>query len=325
MKRSGAAVSRLALNRVAALVPIMLGVTFLVFALLHIMPGDPARAMLGPEASQETVEALREELGLNRPFLVQYGSWLWRVVQLDLGRSVHGSHDPVTEIIARHWPATLELTVVAMFFATLFGAITGIVSAVRANHLVDHVARTVTFLFLAMPGFWLALEMVIIFSHHLGWLPATRRGEPVGSVEWIRHMVMPGFVLGTGTWAFLSRILRSSMLEVLGADYIRTARAKGLPERRVVFKHALKNALIPFVTIAGMSLGALLGGAVITETVFSYPGIGREMIGAILARDAPVVQGIVLLLAGVFVLTNLAVDLLYMVLDPRIRVGGAAG
>jgi peptide/nickel transport system permease protein len=315
--------ARLALIRLGTLIPIMLGVTFLVFGLMHIMPGDPARAMLGPEASQAAVEQLRHELGLNRPFLIQYGSWLWRVAHLDLGRSVHGSHDPVTRIIAIHWPATLELTAVAMFFATLFGAIVGIVSAVRANHLVDHVARTVTFLFLAMPGFWLALEMIILFSLKLGVLPASGRGEPFLSWDWVCSLLMPGFVLGTGTWAFLSRILRSSMLEVLSADYIRTAWAKGLPGRKVIFKHALKNALIPFVTIAGMSLGGLLGGAVITETVFSYPGIGKEMIGAILARDAPVVQGVVLLLSFVFVTANLVVDLLYMVLDPRIRVGGS--
>ncbi|MBN1475452.1 ABC transporter permease [Candidatus Sumerlaeota bacterium] len=310
---------RVAANRLVALVPIMLGVTFLVFGLLHIMPGDPARAMLGPEASQEDIIELRAELGLDRPFFVQYGIWLWDIAHLDLGRSI-SSKRPVTEIIAEHWPATAELTIVAMFFATLLGAIVGIVSAVKANTFVDHSARTVTFIFLAMPGFWMGLEMIIIFGHHLIWFPISGRGEPGFDRIW--HMVMPGFVLGTGTWAFLSRILRSSMLEVLSSDYIRTAEAKGLTRRSIIFKHALKNALIPFVTITGMSLGALLGGAVITETVFNYPGIGSEMVRAILARDAPIVQGIVLLLAFVFVAANLLVDITYMMLDPRIRVEG---
>lgn len=314
--------SQVLIHRLGALVPIMLGVTFIVFSLMHLMPGDPARAMLGPEASVEAIAQLRHDLGLDLPFHVQYGRWLKNLARLDLGRSVFENR-PVTEIIGQHWPATAELTVVAMFFATLLGALVGILAAVRANRLVDHLARTVTFLFLAMPSFWLGLELIILFAHHLGWVSPSGRGLPVGSAQWARQMVLPAFVLGTGTWAFLSRILRSSMLEVLDADFIRTARAKGLAERRVVLRHALKNALIPFVTIAGMSLGALLGGAVITETVFNYPGIGREMIKAILGRDAPVVQGIVLLLSGVFVLCNLVVDLLYMVLDPRIRVGGA--
>jgi ABC-type dipeptide/oligopeptide/nickel transport system permease component len=314
--------AQVALQRILALIPIMFGVTFLVFGLMHIMPGDPARAMLGPEATVEAIAQLRFELGLDRPFLVQYGMWLWNLVHLDLGHSIHTKR-AVTEIIAQHWPATAELTVLAMFFATLLGAIVGIIAAVRANSWTDHITRTITFIFLAMPGFWLGLELIIIFANDIGWLPPADRGEPTWSWTWVKHMILPAFTLGTGTWALLSRILRSSMLEILGADYIRTARAKGLSGFKVIFKHALKNALIPFVTILGINLGALLGGAVITETVFNYPGIGREMVTAILGRDAPVVQGIVLLLAFAFVLSNLFVDLIYMVLDPRIRVGGA--
>lgn len=249
----------------------------------------------------------------NRPIVLQYASWLGSILlHGDMGTSITSTR-PVTEEIFSRLPWTFLLAMVAMFFAVLTGLIVGTLSAVYPRTLLDNLSRIFVFIFLAMPSFWLGLELIIIFSRNLKWFPPAGTGH-------IGHLILPALTLGVGTGAFLSRILRSSMLQVLNMDYIRTAQAKGLSSSSVILKHALKNAMIPFITVAGLSLGALLGGSVIVETIFNWPGVGKLMIDSIKERDFPVTMGCVLVLATIFVLVNLLVDLLYVVLDPRIRL-----
>lgn len=307
-------------RRLLALIPTLIGVTLLTFFLMKMTPGDPVRMMAGPEASAEDLARLRHKLGLDRPVWIQYFTYVGGVVQGDLGMSFT-TRRPVTEEILARLPATVELAVCAMIFATLTGLIVGILSAVHPRSLLDNATRLGVFVFLAMPSFWLGLELIILFARHLQWFPPAGRGDPwTGSM--IGHLVVPSITLGVGTGAFLCRILRSSMLQVLAMDYVRTARAKGLSSNAVILKHALKNAMIPFITVAGLSTGALLGGSVIVETVFNWPGVGKLLVDSIKERNFPVTMGCVLVLAVIFVLVNLIVDMLYVALDPRIRLEG---
>jgi ABC-type dipeptide/oligopeptide/nickel transport system permease component len=306
------------LRRLLVTLPVLLGVSVLAFAIMHVVPGDPVRLIAGPDAPEDVVDRIRAELGLERPLHVQYLSFLGRALQGDLGRSLRSRAPVIDEILVR-FPATLELTTVSMLVAVALGVPLGLVSAVRRATWVDYTAMSVALSTLSMPVFWLAIVAIWIFSLQLGWFPVSGRGGPVWEWDGLRHIVLPALTLATTSIAIISRLTRSGMLEVLGREFIVTARAKGVAERVVVGKHALKNALIPVVTVVGLQYGFLLGGAVVTETIFAWPGVGRLAITSILQRDYPVVQGCVLLVAVLFVLINLAVDLLYGWLDPRIR------
>ena len=306
------------LRRLLVTVPILFGVSLLAFAIMHVVPGDPVRLIAGPDAPEDVVQRLRVELGLERPLHLQYWSFLSRAVQGDLGRSLR-SRAPVVDEILDRFPATLELTTVSMLIAVVVGVPLGLVSAVRRATWVDYTAMGVSLSTLSMPVFWFAIVAIWIFSLNLGWFPVSGRAGPVWEWDGLRHVALPAITLATTSVAIISRLTRSGMLEVLGRDYIVTARAKGIAEPVVVGKHALKNALIPVVTVIGLQYGFLLGGAVVTETIFAWPGVGRLAITSILQRDYPVVQGCVLLVAVLFVLINLVVDLLYAWLDPRIR------
>jgi ABC-type dipeptide/oligopeptide/nickel transport system permease component len=308
------------LRRLLELIPTLIGVSLLTFFLMRMAPGDPVKLILGPQATPEAIEAERKKLGFDQPLMIQYFRYMKGVVQGDLGNSITTKR-PVTEEIFSRLPATFELAVVSMVFAILTGIFVGVFSSVYPRSAIDNVSRIAVFVFLAMPAFWLGLELIIIFARNLEWFPPGDRGKP-WTPSMLGHLVLPAITLGVGTGAFLSRILRSSMLQVLNMDYIRTARAKGLDGKRVLFKHALKNAMIPFVTIAGLSTGSLLGGAVIVETVFNWPGVGKLLVDSIRERDFPITMGAVLILAVIFVAVNLIVDMLYVVLDPRIRLDG---
>ena len=301
-------------RRLLALPLVLLGVSVLVFLALHLAPGDPAQIMLGEVAPREQLERLRQELGLDQPLVVQYVRWLGRLVQLDLGRSIR-SNRPVVEEIGARIPATAQLAATAVAVAVAIGVTAGVVSARRANTWVDQVVTVVAMAGVAMPVFWQALMLILLFSVYLGWLP------PSGRLGGWQYLVLPAVTLGTSAAAAITRMTRSTMLEVLGLDFIRTARAKGVSEARVFFHHALRNALVPVVTIVGLEFGSLMAGAVITETVFAWPGVGRLVVDAIRSRDLPVVQGCVLFFAASYALINLVVDVTYALLDPRIRYG----
>ena len=305
-------------RRLLELIPTLIGVSILTFFLMRMAPGDPVKLILGPEATPEAIAAKRKELGFDKPVYIQYFVYMSGVLQGDFGKSIT-SERPVIEEIGSRLPATIELALASMFFAMVTSILIGVFSAVHPRSLLDNATRIGVFIFLAMPSFWLGLELIIIFARYLEWFPPGDRGEP-WTPSMLGHLVLPAVTLGVSTGAFLSRILRSSMLQVLNMDYIRTARAKGLNERRVIFKHALKNAMIPFVTIAGISTGALLGGAVIVETVFNWPGVWKLLVDSIRERDFPITMGTVLILAVIFVLVNLLVDMTYVLLDPRIRL-----
>ncbi len=298
-------------RRLLLAIPTLIGVSLLVFSMVRLVPGCPALAIAGVHATPEFIERTREEFGLDRPLYTQYFIFMSRLLQGDLGISTH-SRRPVTTEIWDRFPNTVELAVAAMAIAMLIGVVAGIISATKRNSIFDNASMLVALFGVSMPVFWLGLMLMVLFAVTLGWLPATGRGT-------ISHLILPAITLGTGSAALIARMTRSSMLEVLHQDFITTARAKGLREQIVVYKHALKNALIPVVTIIGLQFGLLLGGAVITETVFAWPGVGRLMVGSIMARDFPVVQGTVLLIALTFVFINLFVDILYSSLDPRIR------
>ena len=306
------------LRRLLQTVPVLFGVSLLVFAIMHVVPGDPVRLIAGPDAPESVIARVRAELGLERPLYVQYVSFLSRALHGDLGRSLR-SRSPVAGEILSRFPATLELTTVSMVMAVLVGIPLGLIAAVRRSSWVDYLAMGTSLATLSMPIFWVAIVAIWLFSLHLGWLPVSGRGGPVWHWEGLRHVLLPAATLATTSVAIISRLTRSGMLDVLGREYVTTARAKGVPPSSVVGKHALANALIPVVTVVGLQYGFLLGGAVVTETIFAWPGVGRLAITAILQRDYPVVQGCVLLVAVVFVLVNLLVDLLYGWLDPRIR------
>ena len=346
---------RYIIRRLISVIPTLLGVTFVIFMFQRLIPGDPAVAMLGEHANEENVERIREQFGLNRPLFLdrealvqddlrgffdsQYIRYLGRLIRLDLGESIH-RRIPVAETLALRFPATFELALLSMLFAILIGIPAGIASASRRNSLLDGVTMIGSLVGVSMPIFWLGLMEIMLFAVFLKWLPAGGRlssgievetitnfilldslitGNTPAFIDAFQHIIMPAIALATIPMAIIARMTRSSMLDVLQEDYIRTAKAKGLVERVVLFKHALKNAFLPVITIIGIQAGTLLSGAVLTETIFSWPGIGKWVYDSILARDYPIVQGATLLIAIIFVAANLLVDLSYALLDPRIH------
>jgi len=301
-------------RRTLVTVPTVLGALTLVFFFLHIVPGDPVEAMLGESARAVEKERLRHELGLDLPLIAQYFKFLGGIATGDLGES-YFYRRPVTAVIAERVPATLELAVASLFVAGIIAFPLGIIAALREGTALDALSMLFALIGISMPNFWLGPLLIILFSIKLGWFPVSGR-------DGFSSLVLPALTLGTALAALLSRMTRSSLLEVLGEEYLTVARAKGLPERKVILKHALRNALIPIVTVLGLQFGALLSGAIITENVFSWPGIGTLLITAVEARDYPLVQGCVLFISLAYVAVNLAVDLLYGFIDPRIRYGG---
>jgi len=300
------------LRRILLLIPVLLGVSVIVFGIMFLTPGDPAVLMLGENAPAEDLAALRERLGLNEPAHVQYGLWLSRVVRLDFGRSIRSGR-PVTAEIRARLPATAELAVLATLMAIAVGVPLGVLSATRPNSVLDHIATVGAFTGLAMPVFWQGLIMILLFAVVLGWLP------PSGRLGGWQYYVLPTITLGTSAIAAITRMTRATMLETLNQDYVRTARSKGVRQRSITYRHALRNALIPIVTVIGLQFGGLLSGAVLTETIFSWPGIGRLAVDSIRARDFPTVQGVVMVFALLYALVNLLTDLLYAYLDPRLK------
>lgn len=306
-------------KRLFATIPTVLGVSIVVFALIHLIPGDPVATMLGMEADQATIDQARRELGLDRPLLEQYMRWFGNILRGDLGRSIQGNQS-VFLLVLEKMPATLELSFAALVLSLLIALPAGILSAVYKDTWIDYLSTLVALFGVSVPGFWLGLILIYIFSLKLGFVP------PGGySPFWenpgmnLRYLLLPAISLGSGLAGIVARMVRATMLDVLNYDYIRVARAKGLAERIVITKHALKNTLIPTITIVGLQIGVLLGGAVVIETVFAWPGIGKLTVDAILGRDFPVVQGATFLIAVALVLVNLLVDITYAIADPRIR------
>jgi peptide/nickel transport system permease protein len=321
------------------IIPVLLGVSIVVFFMVRAIPGDPAQLLLGQQATQEQVQQVRENMGLEKPGIVQYGIFLADALRGDLGDSIVTGRPVTTELLAR-FPATLELTAFAMLVAVLVGVPVGVISAVKQYSLLDKVTSVLALTGISMPIFWLAMILIVIFFVNLGWLPFPGRlstGYAVTSItglvlvdslltlnfpafwDGLLHLVMPAIALGTFPMAVVMRMTRSSMLEVMGEDYVRTARAKGVVPWRVIFKHALRNAMLPTVTVIGLQAGLLMGGAIITETIFSWPGVGQIAYDSVSRRDYAMIQGVVLYGATLFVLVNLLVDILYAVLDPRVR------
>jgi len=314
-------VRRYLARRLLLLVPVLAGVSVVIFMVLHLSPGDPVEIMLGSQATQEDRARLRAELGLDQPLHVQYGRWLGHVARGDLGRSLWMKRPVLDEVLGR-FKATLVLTGTALLLSSLAGVALGVASATRPNSVLDRLSAVASLFGASMPTFWLGIVLMVIFALWLGWLPASGMYAAYGGGDLrdlLAHLVLPAVTLAAASVTIIARLTRATMLETLGQDYIRTARAKGVVERAVVLRHGLKNALIPIVTVVGVQAGYLLGGAVLTETVFAWPGVGTLMVQGILARDFPLVQGCVLVVALSFVLVNLAVDLLYAWLDPRIR------
>ncbi|MDX1502051.1 MAG: ABC transporter permease [Thermoanaerobaculia bacterium] len=302
------------IRRLLQVVPIALTVATLVFSLIHLIPGDPVEMMLGEGAERSQVEELRAELGLDRPLLEQYLAYIGGLARGDLGRSLHFGR-PVSELLAERYPATLQLAVAAMAVALVVAVPLGIVAAYRRNRMTDHLSRLLALLGVSLPNFWLGPMLILAFAIHLDWFPVS------GRQGWA-SVVLPAVTLGTAMAGLLTRMVRASVAEELHRPYLTTARAKGLLTRAVLVRHALRNASIPVLTIVGLQFGTLLTGAIITETIFAWPGIGSVVIQAIRLRDYPLVQGAVLLIALTYLLLNLATDLLYAALDPRIRVAG---
>jgi len=292
---------------------VVFGVSVMVFLLIHMVPGDPVDMMLGESARPADREALRHALGLDQSLWVQFSQFMSGLVRGDLGVSIH-SNRPVSELLLERAPATIELALAALLVSVVIALPMGVLAAVRRNTLWDKGAMAFSLLGVSMPNFWLGPLLILIFSVGLGWFPVSGR-------EYAGSLVLPAITLGTALAAVLSRMVRSSLLEVLGEDFVRTARAKGMPERIVIWKHALLNALLPVITLLGLQLGVLLGGAVITETVFSWPGLGKLTIDAILRRDYPVVQGTILAISVTYVVVNMLTDMVYGIVDPRIRSG----
>lgn len=310
---------RFLLTRLASLIPVLFGVSLFTFLIVHLVPGDPVAAMMGLQASEETIEVLRNKYGLNRPLYEQYVLWIGNVLQGDFGRSIQ-ARQPVSHLILQAlWP-TAQLTVAAVLLSLLIAIPAGIGSATRKNTVVDYVATFSALGGISLPSFWIGILLILGFSVHLSLLPSSGSApllrEPVQAVL---HLVLPTITLGTALAAATMRMTRASMLETLAQDYVRTATAKGLSRNHVIYKHALRNAVMPVVTLLGIQVGQLLGGVVVTETVFAYPGLGKLTVDAIFARDYPIVQGAVLTMALLFVLINLATDVIYTFLDPRIK------
>jgi ABC-type dipeptide/oligopeptide/nickel transport system permease component len=298
-------------RRLLLTVPVLAGVATLVFSLIHLVPGDPVQAMLGESASREDVVDLRHRLGLDRPLYVQYAAFLRGAVTGDLGRSLRTGQS-VLGAIAERMPATIELAAAAMLFAVVVAVPLGIVAAVRAGTAVDHGATTLSLIAISLPGFWLGPILAMVFAVTLGWLPVSGRGSPA-------HLVLPAITLGAPLAAVLARMTRASVLEELREVYVLAARARGVSRARAVLRHAFRNSLVPIVTVLGLQFGAVLTGAVITETIFAWPGVGRLLVQSISFRDYPLVQGCILLIAATYVAMNLLTDVVYGLLDPRIR------
>lgn len=327
------------MKRLLLLIPVLIGVSLVVFIVMHAFTADPASNILGQHAKADQIEALRQELGLNNPLYVQYWDFFKHAIQGDLGQSLFTKTSVTKELLAR-FPATIELAFAAILFAALFGITIGILSAVKKNTIIDYAGMITALIGVSMPIFWLGLVLILIFSLGLHWLPVAGRievgmeparvtgfyfidclitGNLAAFTSALSHIILPAVALGSYSTAIIARMTRATMLEVVNQDYIRTARAKGLLERPIILSHALRNALIPVVTVIGLQLGALLGGAVLTETIFSWPGIGSYTVEAILKSDYPVVQGAVLFIAAIFVVVNLFVDIIYAFIDPRIK------
>lgn len=307
------------IRRILYLIPVMLIVVTFVFFMIHLIPGDPAAVMAGIDASAEDIEQMRKLLGIDKPLYEQYGRYVWRLLQGDLGKSLFLDR-PVTSIIAERLEPTMILTFLALVVALSIGIPAGIVAGLLPNTWSDKTTMIIAMLGISMPPFWLGLNLIYLFSLKLKLFPPGNY-IPLSSnaVKCIYYMLLPSFSLGFASAALVARILRSCMIEVLTQDYIRTARAKGLTERVVVYIHALRNAMVPTMTVIGLSIAIHLGGAVVTETVFNLPGVGRLVITSILRRDYPVIQGVVLFTAAIYVCVNLIVDLIYCIIDPRIK------
>jgi peptide/nickel transport system permease protein len=326
------------IRRLLILIPVLLGMTIIVFSIIRAIPGDPVETILGEKATQESKAALRTELGLDKPWYVQYGTYVSKLLQGDLGQSIK-SKESISKEIGPYLAATAELAAFAMLVAVVIGINSGIISAWKQNSWFDYTGMFIALIGVSMPIFWLGLMEQLIFALELKWLPTIGRMNPRDPVVAVTHLylidtmlagrwdqwwevmkrlILPGFALATIPMAIIARMTRSSMLEVLRLDYIRTARAKGLMQVWVVYKHALKNALIPIVTVIGLQTGRMLGGAVLTETIFAWPGVGRYIFEAISSRDYPVIQSGILMIAFIFVIINLVVDILYAAIDPRI-------
>ena len=308
-------------RRLLLLVPVLVGVSIVIFGVLHLSPGDPAEIMLGSQATKEDLARLRISLGLNEPLHVQYAHWIAHVVRGDLGRSIWMKRPVLPEVLGR-LGATLLLTGTALVLSTAGGIALGVASAAWPRSLLDRLSAVASLFGASMPSFWLGIVLMVVFALWLGWLPASGMyasygGGGVGDL--LAHLILPAVTLAAASITIIGRLTRSTMLETLGQDFVRTARAKGVAEAGVLLRHGLKNALIPIVTVVGVQAGYLLGGAVLTETVFAWPGVGTLMVQGILARDFPLVQGCVLVVALAFAVINLGVDLLYAWLDPRIR------
>ncbi len=319
-------------KRLLQFIPVLLGISILVFLLLHMIPGDPAMVLLGQDATPDEVERLRTILGLNEPLYVQLFVFLKHLLQGDLGTSIF-QDQPVFTLVMKQLPATIELAVVAMIIALIVAIPLGILSAVKQFSWLDYVSMFFAQLGVSMPVFWMGMLLIIGFSVNMNWFPSFGRGEPLTEslltaittgnvynlVNSLKSLILPALTLGVMSAALITRMVRSTMLEVLKEDYVRTAEAKGVHGFMVIFKHAFRNALIPVITIVGLQFGSLLGGAIVTESVFAWPGIGRLVITAISQRDFPVVQGCVLIIAFLFAVTNLIVDVLYAVVNPKIQ------
>jgi peptide/nickel transport system permease protein/oligopeptide transport system permease protein len=299
-------------RRLLYLIPVFFGVTFISFSILQLSPGDPAQLLAGEDATQKDIDAIRKRYGLDKPFLVQYVVYIKNVSRGNLGTSLRTQRTVIREVLARY-PATIELAGVSVIIASIIGFFTGIIAANHQNSFFDYGSMVISLFGISMPIFWLGLMAMLVFAVMLGWFPAVGRGT-------LAHLVLPAVSLGANSAAVIARMTRSSLLEVIRQDYIQTARAKGLTETVVLYKHAVRNALIPVVTVMGMQFGYLLSGSVLTETVFAWPGVGRLMVQSIYARDYPVVQGAILLVAINFMLVNLFVDVLYAYINPRIRL-----
>jgi peptide/nickel transport system permease protein len=326
------------LRRLVLLIPVLIGMSLVVSLIIYAIPGDPAKMMLGDKASPESLNELRDRLGLDDPWHIQYFNYMGKVVQGDFGTSIK-TKNPIIEEILPYLAATFELTLFALLIAVFFGMNFGIIAAWRQNSWPDYMLMIVALVGVSMPVFWLGLMEQLFFSLKLGWFPTMGRigtRDPIdaitnlylidtlitlnwnGFVQSIRHLILPAFALATIPMAIIARISRTSMLEVMRSDYVRTAKAKGLLPRAIIYKHTLRNAFIPILTIIGLQMGMLLGGAVLTETIFSWPGVGQYIYNAISIRDYPVIQSGILMVATIFVLINLIVDILYAVIDPRI-------
>jgi len=326
-------------KRLLMLIPVLLGTSIIAFSLIHLAPGDPARTMAGEHASQRTINAIREKYGLDKPLYIQYGIWLNGVLHGDMGRSIV-SNEYVTKEILDRFPNTFELTLFSMILAIIIGTVAGIISASRQYSALDYTFMGIALFGVSMPVFWLGIMLMMIFGVFLRWLPIGGRinivipfhritgfyildsiitGNFAALISTLRYLILPSTALATIPMATIARVSRSSMLEVLRQDFIRTERAKGLSERVVIYKHAVRNAMIPVVTVIGLNFGLLLAGAILTETVFSWPGIGRYVVNAVGMRDYPAVQGCVLFFAFLFVIVNLITDIIYVYIDPRIH------